>query len=603
MILLRVRILGYKSIQGWLENLWIGPKLTIFVGANEHGKTNLLEAITYFQKDKFQPNDLCRSKYFRYDSKEFSPPEMEFLFDLENEEKALVVKRFRDIEGKLPEEIDPSREELSDMVEAVLSDISIKGKCIIRVSLSGSKPRRFSYQVEDESKWYLDYPHDLNKDAKAFFTNMLPKIVGFSASKQLPNQITLDELNKGGSREFEGLLKLAHGVWEKKEKLFENSIDARDFRSKARNAIQRKLRGIWSQGKQGEANLSIDFDLDESSGHLRLDFIDKSGTRDQPSQRSLGFRSFFSFYLRLYAETREISPKGCILVFDEPGLHLHPSGQKDLLRELRSMSDKNQVIFATHSPFMIDRHISSKVIVVTKDSNGTKLDQKPYRKNWAPLRSSLGIVMNDTFYYADTSLFVEGTSDRMYIYAMMQKYSDELDIDINFLSIIDGDERKEMTAIARILLAEDRKLVLLVDKDRGGEEITKNIVDIARKKKKMKNLVTLNYGEFVREQDYASIEDLLPKGILEMAIQKYLKEILDIEEKFSIADVSNDNTLGYSLRRYFADKKWTSEKSNFSKTTVADFFASIFLESSDSIEGENPSKQLCVKLKELLYLK
>ena len=46
--------------------------------------------------------------------------------------------------------------------------------------------------------------------------------------------------------------------------------------------------------------------------------------------RSKGFQWYFSFYLIFLAESEE-SHKDAILLLDEPGIHLHPTAQQELI--------------------------------------------------------------------------------------------------------------------------------------------------------------------------------------------------------------------------------------------------------------------------------
>lgn len=607
MILECIKVTGFRSVQSKLGSFWIKPRLTVLIGANEHGKSNLIDALSYLNKGKYESGDKNRSKGMRDFNEEF--PDLHFVLRLTNGEKKKVVERLETVKAALPQEQDDDTKKLAEKIDLVLGDIKDNDEPKIKIRLytneNGSDFRTIAYIFKNGTTWkFLDRPGSLAQGAAEFFNEMLPEVISFKSSDELTNSVTLDQLNKEQNIEFIGLFKLVPNVWDDREKLFENSVEGRDFRDEARTKIQRKLRDIWSQGKQGEADLKIDLDLDTASSELRLDFIDKSGTRDQPTQRSLGFRSFFTFYLKLYALTQEIDPHGYIFAFDEPGIHLHPSGQKDLLRELRRIAEHNQVIISTHSPFMIDRNPLTGVVVVTKDNEGTKLNQKPYRKNWAPLRASLGLVMSDSFFYADKSLFVEGTSDRIFVYALLQKLTNELDIDINFLSVIDGDDRREMPAIARILLSEDRKLVLLTDSDEGGDEIRTQITKIATDLKKKSHLDEIALSKYLTGRSEVSIEDLLPENVLEKAIQKYLKEVLGKDDAFKLSDVKlRQKTLGRALKDYFLEKGWTTEQSSFSKTTVADLFSQILIENESVIPEEHPSRAFCADLREKLELK
>jgi predicted ATP-dependent endonuclease of OLD family len=88
-------------------------------------------------------------------------------------------------------------------------------------------------------------------------------------------------------------------------------------------------------------------------------------------------------------------------------LHLHPAGQKDLARLIENLSIKNQVVYTTHSPFMINREYPERVRVVTKEEIGTQIDTDAYRDNWKPLRQSIGLTVGDLFFFSNKGVLLE----------------------------------------------------------------------------------------------------------------------------------------------------------------------------------------------------
>lgn len=68
----------------------------------------------------------------------------------------------------------------------------------------------------------------------------------------------------------------------------------------------------------------------------------------------------FDFLLR--------DPRDCIIVFDEPELHLHPELSYRLLRTLRDVGERNQFIFSTHSPDIITASLDHSVVFVAPPS-------------------------------------------------------------------------------------------------------------------------------------------------------------------------------------------------------------------------------------------
>jgi predicted ATP-dependent endonuclease of OLD family len=347
----------------------------------------------------------------------------------------------------------------------------------------------------------------------------------------------------------------------------------------------------------------------ESGPKLSLAIEDSTGNFDSPSSRSLGFRAFFSFYLAIYAYTSSISPSGYIFLFDEPDIHLHPEAQKDLLRELRNLGKSNQIVFATHSPFMIDKNNLLSTVVIKKQTvlekpKGTKVVHKPYLSNWLAVRETLGVMMSDTLLYAQKSLFVEGTSDRLLICAILDRFKDELKIDLNYLSLLDGDRKSEALGVARILLSEGRNLVALVDGDEGGEELANQYLKLAKDIGKEESVQTKDLRAITSSKKPVSIEDMLPLDLFIEALNKYIKEIYkkdpftDLEKE--LVEKEKKLTRGKAFVEVLALKLGV-EEDKIAKTTIADFFGQILAEKPDH-KFPDSAKKLAIDLKDSLNL-
>ena len=74
------------------------------------------------------------------------------------------------------------------------------------------------------------------------------------------------------------------------------------------------------------------------------------------SERSAGFIWFFSFLVK-FAQIKK-SHGNVILLLDEPGLTLHGTAQKDLLRYFaEQIAPHHQLLWSIHSPFMVPADI------------------------------------------------------------------------------------------------------------------------------------------------------------------------------------------------------------------------------------------------------
>jgi energy-coupling factor transporter ATP-binding protein EcfA2 len=147
------------------------------------------------------------------------------------------------------------------------------------------------------------------------------------------------------------------------------------------------------------------------------------------SERSAGFIWFFSFLVKFAQVQKGGGP--LILLLDEPGLTLHGKAQADLLRYFQEkLAPKHQVVFTTHSPFMVppenllDVRIVEDQVVTSKTGqrtpNGTKVSAEALatdRDSLFPLQGALGYELTQTLFIGKNTLLVEGPGDILYLQA------------------------------------------------------------------------------------------------------------------------------------------------------------------------------------------
>ncbi len=75
----------------------------------------------------------------------------------------------------------------------------------------------------------------------------------------------------------------------------------------------------------------------------------------------------FDFILR--------KPKNCIVIFDEPEIHLHPELSFKMIQTLRSIGENNQFIFCTHSPDIISSSLDNSVIFLSPPKDDENFNQ------------------------------------------------------------------------------------------------------------------------------------------------------------------------------------------------------------------------------------
>ena len=130
-------------------------------------------------------------------------------------------------------------------------------------------------------------------------------------------------------------------------------------------------------------------------------------------ERSRGFQWFFAFYMVFAADTDDGEADGAILLLDEPGLYLHARSQGDLLRHLED-DFSNQILFSTHSPFMVPTHRLDWVRTVNiAEEEGTTVSNDPTgdARTLFPLQAALGYDLAQSLFVGPNNLVVEGVTD------------------------------------------------------------------------------------------------------------------------------------------------------------------------------------------------
>lgn len=149
------------------------------------------------------------------------------------------------------------------------------------------------------------------------------------------------------------------------------------------------------------------------------------------SERSAGFVWFFSF-LSQFKQLKKRKGRSIILL-DEPGLTLHGKAQTDLLRYIeKRILPEHQVIYSTHSPFMVptDRLADVRVVEDIVEENGsqrivkgTKVSSDVLsvdRDTLFPLQAHLGYEVTQSLFVGKHCLLVEGPSDILYLQVASQ---------------------------------------------------------------------------------------------------------------------------------------------------------------------------------------
>jgi len=241
--------------------------------------------------------------------------------------------------------------------------------------------------------------------------------------------------------------------------------------------INEKLRKVWNQEE-------IKIDLSFQDGEMILLIAGEENYFAPPSVRSEGFRWFLSFMIR---NLEYLNKKNNLIIMDEPGIRLHASGQKDLLKIFYDLSKDNQIIYTTHSPYLIPKSFPYKIRIVKKEGeNGKKattIDNIPYHsavgRAWEPVRSAIGAEVGDILSFGANNILVEGITDQILISSVCvfenRKSNDKM-YDLDNTNIISfNSNKRQCLSIINIINSNDYEYVVVVDNDTGGSDIKKHL--------------------------------------------------------------------------------------------------------------------------------
>ncbi len=460
MKLTRARVTNYKSIE---DSDWVNIEdVTCMVGKNESGKTAFLNALRHLNpvtgvSGDFDIKDYPRKGYVRYKRIHSERPATvilaEFeLSDMEIQEvetafgegvlESPIVTTSKGYDNRLGWEFDlDERVVIANILTNAELPIEIQHHAKGSETLEEMVSCLEALEVKPSSVQSL-----LNELALRFsgglksqmiedcLQNFLPRFVYFDDYSAMRGRISIQDIRRrqengeqldDADRTFLSLLAL---VGAKLEDL-ENQTNYEYVKAELESAsieISDEIFEFWNQNKQ----LRVEFDLSVAnpndppplnSGtilHVRI-WNNRHRVSVPFDERSKGFVWFFSF-LSYFSTLEEEEDADLILLLDEPGLNLHAMAQRDFLRFIdERLAPKNQVIYSTHSPFMINLDKLSGVRTVQDvDDRGTYVSEDTLsndRETVFPLQVALGYQMAQTLFLAPHCLMVNYASDLIYM--------------------------------------------------------------------------------------------------------------------------------------------------------------------------------------------
>lgn len=555
------------------------PDITAVVGANESGKSHLLNAIAIVLTGQgLEQRDFCRySTLFSVEEGKRRFPEVGATFALTEQDRAALNGAGVPLLGN--GDLQMFRR-IPDTIEVLTG----AGK---HITLNPDQTRvltrllPYAYKLDTR----IDLPDSVSiaalagqsplETSRAKRLKLLTFFTGMSTAEQISagaagllSQLTAVEaaephLDPGKEAQKqklgrELLMGIAHidqssfaelqlAIAEQREGLVNGLIQEMN-RSIARHL---NIARWWTQ--------DADFELRLSPREHELVFTirDRTGTDYSFSERSRGLTYFLSYYVQLRSHYRP-ADRPEVLLMDEPDAYLSALGQQDLLRVLEDHARPedgerhDQVVYVTHSPFLINRNAGHRVRVVDKGARdqGTRLVNNVTQTHYEPLRTSLGPSVAETAFIGGENLFVEGISDQVMLTAMNARLirkgtPPSRRLDLNQVTIVPGgSDVAYMLYLARGRDHYKPACAVLLDSDKTGREAQKAVRRGGpRRKPALPDNLIVMLGDWAAQAGAVAAagvtveepEDLVPLNLVGIAARSYARRFLGLSDSEAAA--------------------------------------------------------------------
>ncbi len=466
MLLTDVRVTNYRSIED-SGLVTIDPDVTIFVGQNESGKTVFLKALYASEPVENHTHydittDYPRKHLIKYRKQHQQSPAQvtSFCYELDEDEIHTInadldmelietfqftvhhnYKNERTIALSIPE-----IPYIKALVKQYALPTAVKNKLLKQTTLRNVFKVLHDIEPDEESLQLLQSLQEKFQLNSHSWPNLLeqyiwtqhlvahiPKFLYFDEYKLLPAKINLlhlsqryekDQLNEE-EKTLLGLLRLAD--IDVDELLDEQGYE--DCQAKLEgisNSITDQVFDYWKQ----KEDIEVQFDIKaDNSDHPPFNqgknlYIRIKNLRNRVSlpfnQRSEGFVWFFSFIAWFDSIKETINAnRDIILLLDEPGIALHALAQADLLNYIDDLAQAHQIMYTTHSPFMLHSDKLSQVrMVEDKGDDGTKVSADISQfdfKTLYPLQASLAYKLLSDTLITPPSLLVPDVTDLLFL--------------------------------------------------------------------------------------------------------------------------------------------------------------------------------------------
>lgn len=366
--LMRIKEIKFHNFRSIKEQSIILSNYSLLIGANNSGKTNIIDALRIFYEKDLKFNQNRDFPKFDHDDEESW---IEIEFNLDNDEFSNLKDEYK------------------------LANNTLRVRKYFKsndpVRVKSNQSNIFAYQ-NDSLSGNLFYGAKNISEAKLGDVIYIPEVT------------TVDEYTKlSGPSAFRDLLEFVIKKVVKNSSAFESlSKSFEDFNTKFREdvskegiSLQTLIKDIDYELKDWGTSFGVDINQirpEEIIKNLVTPYMKDKNLQDQKQDISSfgqGLQRHFIYTLiklsTKYKDTptkkdkKEFAPNFVLILFEEPEAFLHPAQQEVLNINLKKLSSEHsqQILISTHSSHFVNRNVDDmqSILKLSKDGPETKIFQ------------------------------------------------------------------------------------------------------------------------------------------------------------------------------------------------------------------------------------
>jgi len=383
-----LRSITLQHFGGFFEpaKIDLEPDLTVFTGPNDTGKSCALNAIRILcTRQKFAESDVHKDRFGKHQGTWDTDPDVAIFATIEITEDTIKDRHIGGVQ---------------------------KAGDIIQLRYQGNT-HSHGYKIQKIRR------NNVAVSANSLSIGSLSTIAQLKPGSEVRSSINLTSMNPAEDQ----LLKLAFGSQFTPSALIGLSQAARSQRlDRAGASLNGRLKMFFPRALPFEFKL---YEIGSDGKSIGVSLVDHVQGYVEVGLRGTGIRRLLSLMTLLL---QDVNPEECtIVLLDEPETSLHADAQHQLRRTLEQLASnpKIQVVYATHSPCMVNPAHPERVRIFSRRLVGevgtSKVMSLPHGESFQEVRVSLGLTPSDSLLYGLVTIVVEGDTEVRCLGALLRK--------------------------------------------------------------------------------------------------------------------------------------------------------------------------------------